>query len=390
MPTTVYFASRARGFFLQLFNSEQVDARFIYNKNQVYETNTKLASLKNRLGRSTLFDHLGVIQTIKCSGKDCDIYGSFNRFLRTDKPYFIYVENPAALYHYKLNRAKTFFGKRNLDKLFSDPNLRGLIFMSNACKSTFENVCHSIPSTCFIETIYPYIPLNSLVSESFINGKSCDSTLRLLYIAQGIRFLSKGALEVVEMFKRLKNENYNIELHIITSFKEVSPDILDSIRSIDGITLDDFRFNFNEMQHIYSKAHIFLQPTSDDSCSLTILEALKSGLPIIASRLYSIPEIVEDGKNGFLCDPHYWFFDKNNIPNPEVWNHRKQTIYSGKMSYEIVDFLCEKVKALYENRNLLADLSVNSLHKANSEPFSTEFIATQWNKMITEIANHNV
>ena len=115
---------------------------------------------------------------------------------------------------------------------------------------------------------------------------------------------------------------------------------------------------------------------------------MKSGLPVIGSTLYAIPEMVADGYNGFLTEPHYWFFDKNNIPNPAVWNHRKRTIYSGRLSKRIVDFLLDRISALYHDRDLLYTLSVNSWNKAKEGPFSEEYITAQWNELINMIGKN--
>jgi len=41
-------------------------------------------------------------------------------------------------------------------------------------------------------------------------------------------------------------------------------------------------------------------PSETESAPLTILEAMSTGLPVIATRVGGIPEIVEDGHNGFL------------------------------------------------------------------------------------------
>lgn len=45
------------------------------------------------------------------------MYGSFNRFLKTDKPYFIYLENPLALYHYSIKRKTLYEDREQLERL---------------------------------------------------------------------------------------------------------------------------------------------------------------------------------------------------------------------------------------------------------------------------------
>lgn len=48
---------------------------------------------------------------------------------------------------------------------------------------------------------------------------------------------------------------------------------------------------------------LFLQPSSEEGLSLTILEAAASGTPVVASRVGGNPEIIEDGVSGVLVEP---------------------------------------------------------------------------------------
>jgi GT2 family glycosyltransferase len=51
------------------------------------------------------------------------------------------------------------------------------------------------------------------------------------------------------------------------------------------------------------QADIFVFPTLADSYGIVLLEAMRAGVPIVASRVGAIPEIVVDGLNGLLCEP---------------------------------------------------------------------------------------
>jgi UDP-glucose:(heptosyl)LPS alpha-1,3-glucosyltransferase len=55
----------------------------------------------------------------------------------------------------------------------------------------------------------------------------------------------------------------------------------------------------------YAAADLYVQPTFYDPCSLVVLEALASGLPIVTSRYNGAGELLTEGREGFLIsDPH--------------------------------------------------------------------------------------
>lgn len=56
------------------------------------------------------------------------------------------------------------------------------------------------------------------------------------------------------------------------------------------------------LNHIRMAACLVIPSEWYENCSMTVLEAMASGKPIIGSRMGGIPEQVEDGVNGFLCE----------------------------------------------------------------------------------------
>lgn len=58
----------------------------------------------------------------------------------------------------------------------------------------------------------------------------------------------------------------------------------------------------NDIDMILSATDIYLQPSRTEAISLTIMEALHHGLPVVASNVGGISEVVLDGQNGILVE----------------------------------------------------------------------------------------
>jgi len=61
-------------------------------------------------------------------------------------------------------------------------------------------------------------------------------------------------------------------------------------------------FQNNSCQYL-DKSDVFVLPSVKEGFPYTILEAMATGLPIVATRVGGVPEAVTDGENGFLVTP---------------------------------------------------------------------------------------
>ena len=55
-----------------------------------------------------------------------------------------------------------------------------------------------------------------------------------------------------------------------------------------------------DMVKYYASAYLLAAPTQQESFGLILAEAMACGLPVVATRVTAIPEVVEDGVTGLL------------------------------------------------------------------------------------------
>jgi len=110
----------------------------------------------------------------------------------------------------------------------------------------------------------------------------------------------KRVAAVIEIFKRIRAE---VPAHLLMVGD--GPDMSEAVRLTRKYGLNTVRFLGDQEQVVplLSASDLFLMPSAQESFGLAALEAMACGVPVIASRVGGVPELVEDGVTGFLCAP---------------------------------------------------------------------------------------
>lgn len=119
--------------------------------------------------------------------------------------------------------------------------------------------------------------------------------LNLLFIGEVNQ--RKGIYQICEAAKRINNPN--IHFNIVGSG-------YDAMKHLYAPYEKYVKFHgtayFEKMKQHLKENHVFLFPSMGDGFGLVLLEAMAAGLPVIASKNSAGPDVVKNGKNGFLID----------------------------------------------------------------------------------------
>lgn len=148
-----------------------------------------------------------------------------------------------------------------------------------------------------IPVIFNGVPLENCIKKSSYNiGK----TINILHIGRYSE--QKNHLEMIKAVVNLHHSYSNITLHLWGDgpLKERVSECIASYNAASYI----FEHGLCDSPYQqFNSADIFLLPSKYEGMPMTLIEAMGTALPIVASNVGGIPDMIKDGKSGLLCNP---------------------------------------------------------------------------------------
>lgn len=212
---------------------------------------------------------------------------------------------------------KTF---RFVERYFSD-FLDGFITNSKIAKQQLINL--DIKNNK-IEVIYNGLEINSNLNKDIIRKKQVITVANLSE--------RKGHIAYLSIIKKVLKKHPN------TQFLFVGRDDSNRLieRKIKQMNLEKniFCLGFrSDISELLQQSSIFVLPsTYGEGCPTSILEAFSYKLPIVAYAIDGIPELVNEGKDGLLCDKKNSEIMAKNII--ELLDNPKKAEQFGEIGYQ--------------------------------------------------------
>ena len=172
------------------------------------------------------------------------------------------------------------------------------VTISEKCKESFESF-YNLQSVIKIDNGCPPVKKTSLYSDA--KGEILDmqkDAIRFIHVA---RFSEqKNQRLLVDAFNKLDALGYNFHLNIIgrgffdsEEGRELMADACDRIHFLGEKTnVSDYLFCSNA----------FCLTSNYEGLPISLIEAMSCGLPAIVTKVGGVPDVIEDGVNGYLCD----------------------------------------------------------------------------------------
>lgn len=130
-----------------------------------------------------------------------------------------------------------------------------------------------------------------------------SNALKLLYVGNLVPY--KGIDIALRALKELIDRGHSVSLDIVGQ-GPMEQDLKEMARrlKIDSSSCFHGFVPFGErLFKIYEKSHVFFLPSLSEGTPKVVAEAMGFGLPVIASKVGGLPDLIEEGQTGFLIEP---------------------------------------------------------------------------------------
>jgi glycosyltransferase involved in cell wall biosynthesis len=237
---------------------------------------------------------------------DAQLIHSGSGFLpKNQMPFVVDVEHVASFVGFEVGLLERV--KHKVERILSSDFCKKILPWTAAAKESILNGLDAKKFSEKIEIVYPAMhPIQ-------VKKKKHDK-INLLFVS--FNFFQKGGLEVLEACNSLSNK-FDFKLTLVSS--DVPPDVIKKYSSNQNIKFLHSIPREKLFSKYYPATDVLISPSFMDTFGMIYLEAMSFSIPIIASNIFAIPEIV--GKAGILIDCRkYSFFGTNYLFKWNSWD----------------------------------------------------------------------
>ena len=195
------------------------------------------------------------------------------------------VRNP------KMRHVTTFYGLP-LDKKTGSKLVKNSDIVTTVSFTTMVEAFHEFGDADY-RVVYDAVDTNFYRPTK---KKRDSDKVRVLMAISGARYL-KNHVTFLKMAEHFPNAEF-----ILHTFSPIKTDLPNVVIDKKKYPVSNEFGDCEGLRDLYNSADIYLFPSIHEGLNNTMLEAMACGLPIIAFNVSSMSELIEHGKNGFVCN----------------------------------------------------------------------------------------
>ncbi|KQT34477.1 glycosyltransferase family 4 protein [Methylophilus sp. Leaf414] len=201
-----------------------------------------------------------------------------------------------------------------------------IVCISNYCKSQMM-LFSDVEDLAKLQIVHCGIDLNSYTINNASENKVTD-VIRLLYV--GRLAVEKGVPVLLRSLIALKNEGYRFHLTLLGDGPErasIEADVkahgLDEMVYFGGFSSQE------TVRNALQESDVFVLPSFAEGVPVSLMEAMACGVPVIATNVGGVTELIEHGVSGLVVAPSDEIALKkalsSYIDNPELRENVRKT-----------------------------------------------------------------
>ncbi len=144
-----------------------------------------------------------------------------------------------------------------------------------------------------------------LIAQSRINKSPARSVKNVLYL--GYLGKTKGTFDLVEAARLVLTRRSDVIFHLVggelaRGEREALQQKINALGLNGNVRLHE-PVEYAEKLEYFRQADIFVYPSYYEGMPMAVIEAMASGLPVVASNVGGLPDLVMDNENGLLTPP---------------------------------------------------------------------------------------
>jgi glycosyltransferase involved in cell wall biosynthesis len=243
------------------------------------------------------------------------VFHKLKGYLGVEKADILHVHNPFAYFVYgalaaRVARRTAVVNTVHATVMFDHPNFgrkgRAKFWTAAMLTHRIVSVCSEVDTVLRSKFPLPHkkfsVVENGIDLGRFLVVRPRNSTDQVIFGTVGRMSAEKNHRVLIDAFAMAYRDHRNIRLRLLGG-GPLEPELKELVRDLGLDDVVEFCGLSHDVPGFLESLDVFVLPSHSEGLPLSLLEAIASGLPVVATGVGGVPRIVQNTDSGWLCAP---------------------------------------------------------------------------------------